>query len=85
MNEEIVSRGSSVSIVSDYGLDDRAIEVRSPAGARIFPLTSVSRPALGPTQIILKLYWGKWEIKIIMEKLGNYGVDYVQAAPGKTQ
>jgi hypothetical protein len=33
------SRGSSVSIVS----------VRSPAGGRIFRLTSVSRPALGPT------------------------------------
>jgi hypothetical protein len=30
------SRGSSVSIVSDYGLDDRAIGVRSPAGAREF-------------------------------------------------
>jgi hypothetical protein len=29
------SRGSSGSIVSDYGLD-RAIEVRSPAGARDF-------------------------------------------------
>jgi hypothetical protein len=26
--------GSSVSIVSDYGLDDRAIGVRSPAGAK---------------------------------------------------
>jgi hypothetical protein len=36
--------------VSDYGLDDRAIEVRSPAGAKDFPLASVSRPALGPTQ-----------------------------------
>jgi hypothetical protein len=34
--------GSSVIIVSDYGLDDRAIGVRSPAGAWIFPLTSVS-------------------------------------------
>jgi hypothetical protein len=44
------SRGSSVRIVSDYGLDDRAIEVRYPAGARISPLTSVSKPALGPTQ-----------------------------------
>jgi hypothetical protein len=43
--------GSSVSIVSDYGLDDRASEVRSPEEAkRIFPLASVSRPALGPTQ-----------------------------------
>jgi hypothetical protein len=30
------SRGSSVSIVSGYGLDDRAIEVRSPAGAKGF-------------------------------------------------
>jgi hypothetical protein len=28
--------GSSVSIVSDYGLDYRAIEVRSPAGAKDF-------------------------------------------------
>jgi hypothetical protein len=31
-----MSRGSSVSIVSGYGLDDRAIEVRSPAGAKEF-------------------------------------------------
>jgi hypothetical protein len=31
-----MSRGSSVSIVSDYGLDDRAIGVRSPAGAKDF-------------------------------------------------
>jgi hypothetical protein len=30
------SRVSSGSIVSDYGLDDRAIEVRSPAGAKDF-------------------------------------------------
>jgi hypothetical protein len=30
------SRGSSVSIVSDYGLDDRTIGVRSPAGANDF-------------------------------------------------
>jgi hypothetical protein len=28
-----MSRGSSGSIVSDYGLDDRTIEVRSPTGA----------------------------------------------------
>jgi hypothetical protein len=46
----MVSRGSSVSIVPDYGLDDRAIEARSRQGQRIFPLSSVSRPALGPTQ-----------------------------------
>jgi hypothetical protein len=31
-----MSRGSSVIIVSGYGLDDRAIEVRSPAGAKDF-------------------------------------------------
>jgi hypothetical protein len=30
------SLGSSVSIVSGYGLDDRVIEVRSPAGAEDF-------------------------------------------------
>jgi hypothetical protein len=30
------SRVSSGSIVSDYGLDDRAIEVRSPAGTKDF-------------------------------------------------
>jgi hypothetical protein len=41
------SRVSSGSIVSDYGLDDRAIGVRSRQGQRIFPLSSVSRPALG--------------------------------------
>jgi hypothetical protein len=29
--------GSAVSIVSGYGLDDRAIEVRSPAAAKCFP------------------------------------------------
>jgi hypothetical protein len=31
------SRVSSGSIVSDYGLDDRAIGVRFPAGAKDFP------------------------------------------------
>jgi hypothetical protein len=30
------SRGSSVSIVSDNGLDDRAIKVRSPTEAKNF-------------------------------------------------
>jgi hypothetical protein len=30
------SQGSSGSIVSDYGMDDRAIGVRSPAGAKDF-------------------------------------------------
>jgi hypothetical protein len=31
-----MSRGSSVSIVSGYGLDDRAIEVRCPGEAKDF-------------------------------------------------
>jgi hypothetical protein len=42
----VVRSVSSVSIVSDYGLDDRAVGVRSPAGAKDFFLASVSRPAL---------------------------------------
>jgi hypothetical protein len=36
--------------VSDYGLDDREIGFDPRRGQRIFPLASVSRPALGPTQ-----------------------------------
>jgi hypothetical protein len=44
------SRVSSGSIVSDYGLDDRAIGFDPRQGQRIFSLASVSRPALGPTQ-----------------------------------
>jgi hypothetical protein len=44
------SRCNSGSIVSYFGLDDREIGVRSSQGQSIFPLTSVSRPALGPTQ-----------------------------------
>jgi hypothetical protein len=47
------SRVSTGNIVSDYGLDDRAIG-RSGfdprRGQRIFSLTSVSIPALGPIQ-----------------------------------
>jgi hypothetical protein len=50
-SEFIYEPGSSVSIVSGYGLDDRAIGVRSLAEEKgFFPLTSVSRPSLGPTQ-----------------------------------
>jgi hypothetical protein len=37
----------SVSIVSDHTIDDRG---SIPAEAKIFPLASVSRPALRPTQ-----------------------------------
>jgi hypothetical protein len=42
-----VEPGSSVSTVSDYGLDGRG---SIPDGDGIFPVTSASRPALGPTQ-----------------------------------
>jgi hypothetical protein len=43
-----VSRCSSVTIVSGFGLKDRgSIPGR---GKSIFPLTAVFRPALGPTQ-----------------------------------
>jgi hypothetical protein len=45
-----MTRGSSGSIVCDYGLDDRAIEVRSPTGAEDFSSSPASRQALGPTQ-----------------------------------
>jgi hypothetical protein len=46
--------------LSGNGLDNRAIEVRSPAEAkRIFPLASVSRPAMGPTQPPVQCTGGK--------------------------
>jgi hypothetical protein len=46
-----VSQGSSVSIVPGYGLDDRAIEVRSPIrGEKNVSRSLLSRPALRPTQ-----------------------------------
>jgi hypothetical protein len=44
------SRGSSVTTVSGYGLHDWEIEFDLRQGQEIFPLTSVSRPALRPTQ-----------------------------------
>jgi hypothetical protein len=50
--------GSSVSMVSGYALDDRTIEVRSLVGQRISSLTSVYRPALGPTQPPVQLIPG---------------------------
>jgi hypothetical protein len=42
--------GSSGSIVSDYGLDDRAIGVRSPAEAKDFSSILCVQTALGSTQ-----------------------------------
>jgi hypothetical protein len=55
------SRGSAVySIVSDYKLDDRAIEVRSPTETKNIPLASVSRPALGPPSLLPNGYRGSF-------------------------
>jgi hypothetical protein len=45
-----MSRGSSVSIVSDYGLDYRAIEVRSPTEAEDFSSIPCVQTGSGPTQ-----------------------------------
>jgi hypothetical protein len=50
LNDFRASRGSSGSIVSDYELDDRVIQVRSPTGAEDFSLAPESRPARRPTQ-----------------------------------
>jgi hypothetical protein len=45
-------RTGSVSIVSDYRLDDRVISGSIPGkDTKIFSMASVSRPALGPTQL----------------------------------
>jgi hypothetical protein len=41
---------SSVNVVSDYTLEDQVTGFDSRQRQRIFPLVSVSRPALGPTQ-----------------------------------
>jgi hypothetical protein len=50
-----VRRGSSVIIVSCYGLHDRAIEFRSLVEAKGFlPLVSVSRPVLEPIQPLVQ-------------------------------
>jgi hypothetical protein len=44
------SRVSSGSIVSHYGLDDRAIGVRFPAGAKDFPCSLCVQTGSGATQ-----------------------------------
>jgi hypothetical protein len=46
------SRDSSVGIATGYGLDDRGFE--SQQRLRIFLFTTVSRPALGPTQPLIQ-------------------------------
>jgi hypothetical protein len=53
--------GSSVSIVSDYGLDDRAIEVRSPAEAKVFFIYPLCQDLLwGPPSLLYNGYRGSF-------------------------
>jgi hypothetical protein len=49
-----LSWGTSVTIMSDYGLDNRAIEFRSPAEQDNLPLLSVSGLALGSNQPLVQ-------------------------------
>jgi hypothetical protein len=51
------SRGSSVSIVFGYGLDDREIEVRSPAEAKDFS-SSLCVQNRGPPSVLSSGYCG---------------------------
>jgi hypothetical protein len=53
------SRVSSVSIVSDYGLDDRAIGVRFPAGSKYFSsILCVQTGLCGPPSLLYNGYRG---------------------------
>jgi hypothetical protein len=53
--------GSSVSTVSGYGLDDWAIEVRSPAEATGFFLYPLCPDRLcGPPNLLYNGYWGSF-------------------------
>jgi hypothetical protein len=72
------SRVSSGSIVSDYGLDDRAIGFRSPARAKDF--SSVSRPVLGPTQPPLQWVPGVLSPGVLSPGVLSPGV---KARPGR--
>jgi hypothetical protein len=50
--------GGLVSIVSGYGLDDRAIEVRSPAGASDFSSNLCPDRLWGPLSLLYNGYRG---------------------------
>jgi hypothetical protein len=54
------SEGSSVSIVSDYGLDDRAIGVRSPAGEKDFSSNLCPDRLWGPPSLLYNGYRGSF-------------------------
>jgi hypothetical protein len=56
---DVCELGSSVSIVSGYGLDDGAIEVRSLAEAKGFFLLPLCPDRLwGPPSLLYNGYWG---------------------------
>jgi hypothetical protein len=58
---QYISLGSSVSIVSGYGLDDRTIEVRSPAEAKGFFLQPLSPDQLwDPPSLLYNGYRGSF-------------------------
>jgi hypothetical protein len=63
------SRGSSVSIATDYGLDNRMIGVRIPAGLGIFLSDNASIPALGPTQSPIQ--WVPGSLSLGVERPGR--------------
>jgi hypothetical protein len=57
----IRSRLSSGSIVSDYGLDDRAIGVRFPAGSKDFSsILCVQTGSGGPPSLLYNGYRGSF-------------------------
>jgi hypothetical protein len=58
------SQGTSFGIATGYWMDDQMTWVRVPAGVGSFLFTTVSRPAVGPTQPSIQwvpeaLSWGK--------------------------
>jgi hypothetical protein len=64
------SQYSSVNIATDYGLDDRMIRVRIPAGGLgILLFDTVSRSALGPTQPPIR--WVPGALSLGVKRLGR--------------
>jgi hypothetical protein len=56
----VAAQGSSVNIVSDYGLDNRAIEVRFPAGAKDFFSSFCPHRLWGPPSLLYNWYRGSF-------------------------
>jgi hypothetical protein len=52
LSQFIGSQDSSVGIVSDYGLDDRWVEVRVPVRSRIFSFPRRPDRLWGPIQLV---------------------------------